>query len=280
MRGYVEGFKARAALREEQRSLEARAGEIAVRCAERLRAIPEVRRVVLYGSLAKGTFHQRSDIDIAVEGLPMEAHFRVWAELERDRACERCPRPRASRREAHGFPGPASRAFPPRSWRGGLGLRAAQLLLREREPHASRGDRLRERAGPERVAPATRRLGGTPPGSSPAGDRRRPFLPFSAPPGRPAPSGPGRTASGWWRSHRTDGIPSVSGRVRTCPTWKPYLEPPEAQGLPARRWRSASKRLRQRARARGPRRLDLGWDPRTDRPPGGAGARATALESS
>ena len=32
----------------------------------------------------KETFREDSDIDLAVVGLPIEAHFRVWAEVERD----------------------------------------------------------------------------------------------------------------------------------------------------------------------------------------------------
>lgn len=85
MRGYIEGFKARAALKEVRRKeLEARARESVAGWVEQLRAIPQVRRIILYGSLAKGSFQPGSDVDIAVEGLPPEAHFRIWAELERD----------------------------------------------------------------------------------------------------------------------------------------------------------------------------------------------------
>lgn len=42
-----------------------------------------VARVVLVGSLARGDFGCRSDIDLAVEGLPPEAFFAAGAELER-----------------------------------------------------------------------------------------------------------------------------------------------------------------------------------------------------
>lgn len=41
----------------------------AQRAAEALASLG-VRRVVLYGSLARGTFGDRSDVDLAVEGLP------------------------------------------------------------------------------------------------------------------------------------------------------------------------------------------------------------------
>jgi predicted nucleotidyltransferase len=83
LNGYVEGFKARAASEAaRRRELQARAGGVVSRWVERLRVIPEVRRVVLYGSLAKGTFDKGSDIDLVVEGLPRELHFRIWSELE------------------------------------------------------------------------------------------------------------------------------------------------------------------------------------------------------
>ena len=42
-----------------------------------------VTRVVLVGSLAGSDSGLRSDIDLAVEGLPGEASFRAGAELER-----------------------------------------------------------------------------------------------------------------------------------------------------------------------------------------------------
>jgi predicted nucleotidyltransferase len=85
MRGYVEGFRARSALLEARRQgIEARAKETLARCVEQLRAIPEVRRIILYGSLAKGTFDMGSDIDLVIEGLPMEAHLRLASALDRD----------------------------------------------------------------------------------------------------------------------------------------------------------------------------------------------------
>ena len=88
MCGYVAGFKQRqAAAAERSRELASRARESVHRAVERLKAIPEVRRIILYGSLAKGTLHQGSDIDFAVEGLPATSHFQVWAEIERDAGC-------------------------------------------------------------------------------------------------------------------------------------------------------------------------------------------------
>jgi predicted nucleotidyltransferase len=48
---------------------------------ERLRSEPGVRRVVLFGSLAGGEVHERSDIDLAVEGLAREREAAVAAAL-------------------------------------------------------------------------------------------------------------------------------------------------------------------------------------------------------
>jgi predicted nucleotidyltransferase len=38
------------------------------------------RRVYLFGSLAReGRFHERSDVDLAVEGIAPERFFKAWA---------------------------------------------------------------------------------------------------------------------------------------------------------------------------------------------------------
>lgn len=39
------------------------------------------RRVVLFGSLADGTYSEHSDVDLAVEGMPSAAYFQALAEL-------------------------------------------------------------------------------------------------------------------------------------------------------------------------------------------------------
>ena len=39
-------------------------------------------RLVLYGSRARGDAAPRSDIDLAVFGMPQDRHSRFWAELE------------------------------------------------------------------------------------------------------------------------------------------------------------------------------------------------------
>ena len=49
---------------------------------EVLRSAPGVKRAYLYGSLAKGTFHPKSDIDIAVEGLDSTERDDLQEKLE------------------------------------------------------------------------------------------------------------------------------------------------------------------------------------------------------
>ena len=58
------------------RAREARAAAEAAarRIGERL----GVRRVVLFGSLVRGRFHDRSDIDLAIEGLPEGSSPTQW----------------------------------------------------------------------------------------------------------------------------------------------------------------------------------------------------------
>ncbi len=65
------------------RAREARAAAEAAarRIGERL----GVRRVVLFGSLVRGRFHDRSDIDLAIEGLPEGKLTDAMAFAEEDR---------------------------------------------------------------------------------------------------------------------------------------------------------------------------------------------------
>ncbi|MBN2576774.1 MAG: nucleotidyltransferase domain-containing protein [Deltaproteobacteria bacterium] len=77
------------------RTLRARSAErraAAEARAERLRAgLPRAakllaeryhaRRVVLFGSLVDGTFSERSDVDLAVEGMPSAPYFDALADL-------------------------------------------------------------------------------------------------------------------------------------------------------------------------------------------------------
>jgi predicted nucleotidyltransferase len=41
----------------------------------------QAKRVVLFGSLAVGTYSERSDVDLAVEGLPSSTYFSALADL-------------------------------------------------------------------------------------------------------------------------------------------------------------------------------------------------------
>ena len=55
------------------------------KCAHILYDKYRVRRVYLIGSLANPEdFHERSDIDLAVEGLPSHLYFKALAELWRE----------------------------------------------------------------------------------------------------------------------------------------------------------------------------------------------------
>jgi len=56
---------------------------VAERCAELLKSRFGAKRVILFGSVTgQGPWHGRSDIDLAVEGVPAEDFFRAWAALD------------------------------------------------------------------------------------------------------------------------------------------------------------------------------------------------------
>ncbi len=84
VRSYVEGLRRR---RESERRAAqeraARAQAVARRCAVHLRGQYGARRVVLFGSLARGDLHAMSDIDLAAEGIDPEELFRAGADLAR-----------------------------------------------------------------------------------------------------------------------------------------------------------------------------------------------------
>ena len=50
-------------------------------CASLLKNKYNVKRVYLIGSLIKGIFHDRSDIDLVVEGLPPRLYIKALSEL-------------------------------------------------------------------------------------------------------------------------------------------------------------------------------------------------------
>lgn len=51
------------------------------KCSDLLKNKYQVRRIFLIGSLAKGTVHERSDIDLVVEGLPSNFYIKALTEL-------------------------------------------------------------------------------------------------------------------------------------------------------------------------------------------------------
>ena len=55
--------------------------KIASRCAKLLRDKYKVKRVILVGSLVRGKVHEKSDIDLVVEGLPAEIYIKSLTEL-------------------------------------------------------------------------------------------------------------------------------------------------------------------------------------------------------
>jgi len=55
--------------------------KMAMKCAEVLKNNYEVRRIFLIGSVVKGPVHDRSDIDIVVEGLEPKRYIKALTEL-------------------------------------------------------------------------------------------------------------------------------------------------------------------------------------------------------
>ena len=69
--------------RQEQERRAREAWEVAQRAAVLLKSRFDVQRVILFGSLARrDRFHQRSDIDLAVEGIEGRDFWRAWSALD------------------------------------------------------------------------------------------------------------------------------------------------------------------------------------------------------
>jgi len=83
---YIDGWRTRTRkLRDRRRAREVRARAQAERLAEVLAQEFNVRRVFLFGSLAReGDFHSRSDLDLAVEGLPRHQYLTAVERLEEE----------------------------------------------------------------------------------------------------------------------------------------------------------------------------------------------------
>jgi predicted nucleotidyltransferase len=80
---YIKGWRARAQRLLETRGARAReARRLLPRLVRRLVEGYGARRVWLIGSLVEGGFHERSDIDLVVEGIEGAAIYRAGAELD------------------------------------------------------------------------------------------------------------------------------------------------------------------------------------------------------
>ncbi len=84
LESYVQAWRQRFAGAERARQTRARAARAVLpKLVHHLAERYGVRRVWVFGSLVEGGFHERSDIDLAAEGLPRGAAlFRAAAELD------------------------------------------------------------------------------------------------------------------------------------------------------------------------------------------------------
>ncbi len=77
---YIEAWRARVKARKERETrIAIVAKKRAQECARLLCEEFGAKRVYLFGSLTEGTFHENSDIDLAVEGLLPNLYFRALA---------------------------------------------------------------------------------------------------------------------------------------------------------------------------------------------------------
>lgn len=92
MEPYRKAWRAR--IRQEQEELARRKSQLlaaARACAKKLREVFQVTRVLLIGSLARdGPITARSDIDLAVEGLPDARYLEALGDIT-DLACDLVP---------------------------------------------------------------------------------------------------------------------------------------------------------------------------------------------
>lgn len=79
---YIEGWRQRLAAQEAEGRDLARQARLALPAAVAILKKHGVKRIILFGSLSReGRFHRGSDIDLAVEGIPMKKFFRASADL-------------------------------------------------------------------------------------------------------------------------------------------------------------------------------------------------------
>ncbi len=85
MARYRRGALAREQAQRQETELRREAAwDLARRAARLLREEFGATQVIVFGSLAHGAwFEPRSDIDLAVEGIPVEAFWRAWCALDR-----------------------------------------------------------------------------------------------------------------------------------------------------------------------------------------------------
>jgi uncharacterized protein len=81
---YVDRWKHRIALQQNQnRALADQAKQKLPQIVHLLTAQFQATQIILFGSLAKGTFRQGSDIDLAVAGIPPQQYFSALAAANR-----------------------------------------------------------------------------------------------------------------------------------------------------------------------------------------------------
>lgn len=84
MAGYLRGAREREAVRKAACEHRRERAWVAARAvAAKLKAEHGASRVVVFGSLVGGTFHENSDIDMVVVSVPPAQFFRAWADVER-----------------------------------------------------------------------------------------------------------------------------------------------------------------------------------------------------
>ena len=81
---YIDHWKNRIALQQNQnRALADQARQKLPQIIQLLTKQFQATQIILFGSLAKKTFHQNSDIDLAVAGIPPEQYFSALAAVNR-----------------------------------------------------------------------------------------------------------------------------------------------------------------------------------------------------
>ncbi len=82
MQDYIENWRQRFATEEAASRRQAAEARSALAGAVAILKKYGVTRVILFGSLCRdGSFHRDSDIDLAVEGIPLQKFFRAGADL-------------------------------------------------------------------------------------------------------------------------------------------------------------------------------------------------------